>query len=70
MSGQQAVVEPLHHRHGEDHQAVFMGLEVAEQGVGDVPDDGGLLLDVHADLGNSIIAHGCYLAFLLRFRMI
>lgn len=70
MGGQQAVVESLYNRHGEDDQSVFVGLEIAEKGIGDVPDYGGFLLDIHAGLGNSIVAHGCYLAFLLQFCMI
>ena len=43
---QQAVVEPLHHCHGENHKAILVGLEIAKESVGDVPDHGGLLLDV------------------------
>ena len=39
-------MEPLHHRHGEDYKAVLVGFEVAKEGVGDVPDNRGLFLDV------------------------
>lgn len=46
IGGQKAVMEPFHHRHREDYKAVLVGLEIAKEGVGDVPDNRGLLLDV------------------------
>ena len=64
MGGQQAVVEPLHHRHGEDHQAVLMGLEVAKQGVGDVPDNRSLFADIDPDFCQSVITHSNCLTFI------
>ena len=46
VGGQQAVVEPLDDHHGQDHQAVLVGLERAEEGVRHIPNEGGLLLDI------------------------
>lgn len=55
MGGQQAVVKPLDHHHGQDHQAVFVGLECAKEGVRHIPNEGGLFLDVPAHRGQLFI---------------
>lgn len=41
-------MKPFDHGHREYHKAVLVGLEVAKQGVGNIPDYGRLLLDVDA----------------------
>ena len=55
VGGQQAVVEPLDNHHGQDHQAVLVGLECAEEGVRHIPNEGGLLLDIPAHRGQLFI---------------
>ena len=40
-----------------------MRLELAKQGVGDIPDDCGFLLDVDTYLGDFVITHSDRLAF-------
>ena len=47
---QQAVMEALDDDHGQNNQAVFMGLVCAKKAVGNIPDDRRLLLDVNAHL--------------------
>ena len=49
MSRQQAVMEPFDHSHRQNNQAVFMGLEVSEKMVGNVPDNGHFLRYIGAD---------------------
>ena len=49
MGGQQAVVEALHHRHGQDDEAVLVGLEGTPEHIGRVPDHGGFFGNVGAD---------------------
>ena len=48
-------MEPLDNHHGQDHQAVFVGLERAKEGVRHVPNEGGLFLDVPAHRGQLFI---------------
>ena len=55
----EAVVKPLHHGHGKDDKAVFVGLERAAQHIRHVPDHGGLLGDVRADDVDFFVAHVC-----------
>ena len=40
---------------GQDHQAVFVGLECAKEGVRHIPNEGGLFLDVPAHRGQLFI---------------
>ena len=56
--GQQAVVKALHHRHRQDHQPVFMGLERAAQHVRHVPDHRRLFSYVRADRADFVVRHG------------
>ena len=58
VGGRQAVVEALDHRHGQDDQAVLVGLVGAAQGIGHAPDERGLLLYVGADGADQIVAGG------------
>ena len=55
MGWQQAVVEPLDHHHGQDHQAVLMGFECTKEGVCHIPNESGLLLDIPAHRGQLFI---------------
>ena len=57
MRRQQAIVEALYHRHGQYHKPVLMWLEIAEQMVRHVPDDGCLLLDVCAHGDEFLVCH-------------
>ena len=52
-------MESLYHRHREDHEAVLVGLKIAKEGVGDVPDHSGFFLNVDTHLGDFIVAHKC-----------
>ena len=70
MGRKQTVVESLHHRHREDHKAVLVGLKVAKQGVGNIPDDCGLLLYIDAHLGNFVVAHAHSLPRFYTIRLI
>ena len=54
VGGEEAVVEALDDRHGEDDEAVLVGLEGAAEEVGDIPDDGRLFGDVRADGGDLV----------------
>ena len=58
VGGEEAVVEALDDRHGEDDEAVLVGLEGAAEEVGDVPDDGRLFGDVGADGGEPVMGGG------------
>lgn len=63
MGGQQAVVEPLHHGHGQNDQTVLVGLERPAQHIGDVPDHGGFFGNVGTYGGDLIVWHTLLLVF-------
>ena len=69
MGWQQAVVEPLDHHHGQDHQAVLMGFECTKEGVCHIPNESGLLLDIPATEANCsfavIISPFLFVAYIL-----
>ena len=58
VGGQQTVVKALDHRHGQDHEAVLMGLERPAQHIRHVPDHRGLLGNIGSDYGKFIVRHG------------
>ena len=57
IGGQQAVMEPLHHRHGQDHQSVLVGFERPAQHVRHVPDHRRLLGDVRPNYVDLFVWH-------------
>ena len=57
MRGQQAVMETLDHRHGQDHEPVLMRLERPAQHIRHVPDHRGFLGNIGSDYSKSIIQH-------------
>ena len=63
MGGQQAVVEPLHHGHGQNDQTVLVGLERPTQHIGYVPDHGGFFGNVGTYGGDLIVWHTLLLVF-------
>ena len=63
MGGQQAVVEPLHHGHGQNNQTVLVGLERPTQHIGHVPDHGGFFGNVGTYGGDLIVWHTLLLVF-------
>ena len=63
MGGQQAVVEPLHHGHGQNDQTVLVGLERPPQHIGYVPDHGGFFGNVGTYGGDLIVWHTLLLIF-------
>ena len=63
MGGQQAVVEPLHHGHGQNDQTVLVGLERPAQHIGYVPDHGGFFGKVGTYGGDLIVWHTLLLIF-------
>lgn len=63
MGGQQAVVEPLYHGHGQNDEAVFVRLERPTQHVGHVPDHGGFFGNVCTYGSDFIVWHGVLLVF-------
>ena len=67
MGGQQAVVEPLHHGHGQNDQTVLVGLERPPQHIGYVPDHGGFFGNVSTYGGDLIVWHTLLLIFCVRW---
>ena len=65
MGGQQAVVEPLHHGHGQNDQTVLVGLERPAQHIGYVPDHGGFFGNVGTYGGDLIVWHTLLLVFVI-----
>ena len=65
MGGQQAVVEPLHHGHGQNDQTVLVGLERPTQHIGYVPDHGGFFGNVGTYGGDLIVWHTLLLVFVI-----
>ena len=63
MGGQQAVVEPLYHGHGQNDQTVLVGLERPPQHIGHVPDHGGFFGNIGTYGGDLIVWHGLLLIF-------
>lgn len=63
MGGQQAVVEPFHHGHGQNDQTVLVGLERPAQHIGYVPDHGGFFGNVGTYGGDLIVWHTLLLVF-------
>ena len=63
MGGQQAVVEPLHHGHGQNDQTVLVGLERPTQHIGYVPDHGGFFGNIGTYDGDLIVWHTLLLIF-------
>lgn len=63
MGGQQAVVEPLHHGHGQNDQTVLVGLERPPQHIGYVPDHGGFFGNIGTYGGDLIVWHTLLLVF-------
>ena len=58
VGGQQAVVKALDHRHGQDHEAVLMGLERPAQHVRHVPDHRGFFRNIGSDYRKLVVRHG------------
>ena len=65
MGGQQAVVEPLYHRHGQNDKAVLMRLERPAQHIGYIPDHGGFFGNVCAYGSDFIVWHDVLLVFMV-----
>lgn len=65
MGGQQTVVEPLHHGHGQNDQTVLVGLERPTQHIGYVPDHGGFFGNVGTYGGDLIVWHTLLLIFVM-----
>ena len=63
MGGQQTVVEPLHHGHGQNDQTVLVGLERPAQHIGHVPDHGGFFGNIGTYGGDLIVWHTLLLIF-------
>ena len=63
MGGQQTVVEPFHHGHGQNDQTVLVGLERPPQHIGYVPDHGGFFGNVGTYGGDLIVWHTLLLIF-------
>ena len=63
MGGQQTVVEPLHHGHGQNDQTVLVGLERPPQHIGYVPDHGGFFGNIGTYGGDFIVWHTLLLIF-------
>ena len=65
MGGQQTVVEPFHHGHGQNDQTVLVGLERPTQHIGYVPDHGGFFGNVGTYGGDLIVWHTLLLVFVI-----
>lgn len=65
MGGQQAVVEPLHHGHGQNNQTVLVGLERPPQHISYVPDHGGFFSNIGTYGGDLIVWHTLLLVFVI-----
>ena len=65
MGGQQTVVEPLHHGHGQNDQTVLVGLERPPQHIGYVPDYSGFFGNVGTYGGDLIVWRTLLLVFVI-----